>query len=227
MKKNSMLLVSIILVGVIVVFAIVTVARGGLIPDKLQPVISNTATPEKIQASADWVSSAVTIDELVLETDLVVRVRVLAAPVTRVLRHEIPVWDENNTIVGTTISETLFSDTVFEVIKTYQGEPRLNIAVMQTGGYDPAVSDKIVEVVDDPFYNIGEEYILFLVDISGDSVQAPDRELYRIVNPYGRIRIEGESIFSYGENPADQLSSISSVNDLEVQIERLVRELDK
>jgi hypothetical protein len=214
-------------IGVIAVFAVITVKRNNSATGNLQYIASNTVPPEKIQASADWISSAVTIDELILEADLVVRVKVFATPVTRVLRHELPVWDENNNIVGTTISETLFSDTVFEVIKAYRGEPPLNITVMQTGGYDPGVANRIVEVIDDPLYSFGEEYILFLVDISGDSVHALDRELYRIVNPYGRIRIDGASIISYGEDPVAQLSTISSATDLEVQIEQLVQGLDK
>jgi hypothetical protein len=164
-----------------------------------------------------------TVDELMLEADLVVRARVIGEPVTRVIRHELSVWGEDNKIVGSTVSEALFSDTVFEIIKTYHGKPQLNVTVMQTGGYDPSVSNSIEEMVDDPLYKIGEEYILFLVDISGDKVQAPNRELYRIVNPFGRYRIDDTNIFSYGENPTSvSVNAISNIRELEAQIETTV-----
>ena len=171
----------------------------------------------------DWVSKAMTINELTSEADLVVQVRVIGEPVTRVIRHELSVWGENNKIVGSTVSETLFSDTVFEIIKTYRGKLQLNITVMQTGGFDPTVSSSIEEVADDPLYKVGEEYILFLVDISGDKVQAPDRELYRIVNPFGRYRVDGEGVFSYGENLASvSVNAIKNVSELEAQIEQAI-----
>jgi hypothetical protein len=71
---------------------------------------------------------------------------------------------------------------------------------MQTGGLNPDTKAVQSETLDDPLYKVGEEYVLFLVDISGDPVQAPDRELYRIVNPYGRYKIDGQNVTSYGEN---------------------------
>jgi len=186
-------------------------------------MVGNTPTISRTTSRASWVSSAMTVDELMLEADLVVRARVIGAPVTRVLRHELPIWDENNKIVGSTVSEALFSDTVFEIIKTYYGKPQSNVAVMQTGGYDPSVSNSMEEMVDDPLYKVGEEYILFLVDISGDKVQAPNRELYRIVNPFGRYRINGEDVFSYGQYTSmDTVSVISNISELETQIEQVV-----
>ncbi len=176
-----------------------------------------------ITSQAEWVSHAKTVNELMWESNLVVMARVSGAPVTRVLRHELPVWDENNKIVGSTVSETLVSDTVFEIIKTYHGKSRLNITVMQTGGFDPTISKSVEEIADDPLYKVGEEYILFLVDISGDKVHAPDRELYRTVNPFGRYKVDGEKVFSYGQNPtSDTLSFVSTASELESQIEQTI-----
>jgi hypothetical protein len=148
-------------------------------------VATSSSVPTTIKAHAEWTSKAATIDALMLESDLVVRARVSAAPVTRVLRQELPVWDQNNKIVGSTILETLFSDTVFEGIKTYWGEPRSSITVAQT-----------------------------------------DRELYVIVNPFGRFRIEEENARSYGQAAMPgEFSTTFSVVELETQIEQLVREL--
>lgn len=181
------------------------------------PIISRTTS------RASWTSNAMAVDELVLESDLVVRGRVSQAPITRVIRHELSVFDENNKVVGSTVSEMLFSDTVFEIIKTYYGKPQSNITVMQTGGYDPAVSGSVEEMVDDPLYKVGEEYILFLVDISGDKVQAPNRELYRIVNPFGRYSVDGQKVYSYGQYTGiDTFSATLIINELEAQIKQAV-----
>ncbi|MEN9563744.1 MAG: hypothetical protein RIR73_1988, partial [Chloroflexota bacterium] len=72
----------------------------------------------------------------------------------------------------------------------------------------------------------GEEYILFLVDISGDPVHAPNRELYRIVNPFGRYSIQGESVHTYGENfGQDTLLTDLNIIELELQIEEAIKSL--
>lgn len=226
MKIKTIVVLCVLLIGLVATLAISLILKENE-NAVASPVNTINITPgSRIEASADWASNAVMIDDLMRESDLVVRARVSEAPITRVLRNEIPVWDENNNIVGSTVSETLFSDTVFEVIKTYRGEPRSSITVMQTGGFDPTVSKSVIEVTDDPLYNVGEEYILFLVDISGDPVQATDRELYRIANPFGRYGIEGKNVFSYGYDPnsVNPLKT-SDIIELETKIEDVVQEL--
>lgn len=189
-------------VGAISMIAIVGVLLSlfGTTTDQNTQV--GTLSRERIGGSvASWVSDAVTVSQLKKEADLVVKVRVINAPTTRIVRSELPMVDEQGTeIIGTKIiDEMAFSDTEFEVLEVYFGKPLEKILVMQTGGMDPKNPDLRSEMRDDPLYNIGEEYVLFLVDISGDPVQAPDRELYRIVNPYGRYKIEGQNVNSYGE----------------------------
>lgn len=227
MTKNTILRISallIVLVTAMVYFIRQEVDKG---LSTLQSEITVTPTVSRITSSASWVSTAETVSELALESDIIVRARVSGAPVTRVLRRELSVFDENNNIVGTTIYEALFSDTTFEITKTYWGKPLLSIVVMQTGGFDP-VKNRVEEVIDDPLYKIGEEYVLFLVDISGDRVQAPDRELYVIVHPFGRYEIKGESVSSFGQNPTmDSFSAAPNISDLESQIEQAVQEINK
>jgi len=191
--------------------------------------LSSTATPivSRNNSSASRVSNAVTVNELVLESDLVVMARVAESPVTRVVRIEVPVLDEVGNIVDSAVVEVLFSDTVFKVLENYVGKPTSMITVMQTGGVNPTKPSSIEEVMDDPLYEIGDEYILFLVDISGDHVHAPERELYRIVNPFGRYRIDGETVFTYGQNPNSVLSTTSDITELETQIEQIAQELNK
>lgn len=228
MNRNAILCVSALLIVLVAMTMYFTRQEIGKSPSASQTEAIITPTISRNISSASWVSNAMTVNELMLEADLVVMARVSGVPVTRVLRHELPVWDENNKIVGSTVSETLFSDTVFEIIKTYHGKSRLNITVMQTGGFDPTISKSVEEIADDPLYKVGEEYILFLVDISGDRVQAPDRELYRIVNPFGRYGINDENVFSYGQNlGVNTFSVIPNISELETQIEQAIQELNK
>ena len=127
---------------------------------------------------ADWESSALSIPELARAADAIVRARVVEAPASRTITQELPMVDEQGTPVATVTDSMLFSDTLFEVVNSYSGTLPAQIYVMQIGGTSPDGS-VLNEFPDDPLYRVGDEYILFMVDISGDKVQAPDRELYR------------------------------------------------
>ena len=161
-----------------------------------------------------------------MEADLVVRARVIEPPTTRVIRYDLPVWDESGSIVGSAVSQVLFSDTVFEVLETYMGKSSSKITVMQTGGFDQNISRGVEEIPDDPLYKLGEEYILFLVNISGDPIHAPEHELYRIINPFGRYRIDNEKAVSYGQS-ANSVILPTDIAELEAQIAQAIRENDK
>lgn len=192
------------------------------------PTISVTASSNISSgiSSTSWVSKAIAVEELVVEADIIVRARVIEPPTTRIVQYELPVWDEQNNIVGTATSQMLFSDTVFEVLEIYLGKPSYKITVMQTGGFDPSISSDVEEIADDPLYKLGEEYILFLVDISGDHIHAPDRELYRVVNPFGRYRIVNEKVVSYGQSDRS-IALPTDIADLESQITQSVQERNK
>lgn len=220
MNKKIIFGVSILLIGIVAVIVFLVVSKNNEDINVLD--IKETESATTIHKSrAVWASNATTVKELMLESDLVVRARVVEAPVTRVIRVEAPTLDEKGNIVDSTVIKVLFSDTVFEVLKTYVGKPSLKITVMQTGGFDPTVSRGVEEITDDPLYKVGEEYILFLVDISGDHVHAADRELYRIVNPSGRYGINGESVLSYGEN-LQSVQLPTEAAELETQIEQAI-----
>ncbi len=226
MKKITLTVVSMLLIGTISTMLFYREQKHR--ENRSNPFVATSdVTDLPLNASSvTWVSNAMTIDQLVLESDIVVRARVAEAPITRVISSELPVWDENGNIVDTIISEVFFSDTTFEVLKTYVGKVSTKILVMQTGGLDPTGLRGIEEIADDPLYKIGEEYILFLVDISGDPVHAPDRQLYRIVNPFGRYRVDGTTVSSYGQN----LRSIqlpTDIGELENQIIQFAQEYNK
>lgn len=172
-------------------------------------------------SSAMWISSAESVDEVTKEADLIVRARVVKSPESRVLRETLPRVEVSNgksIVVGEEVSESVFSDTMFEVVQTYVGKSTSEIMVVQTGGPNPNNPNNIMQMVDDPLYQVGEEYILFLVDISGDSIQAPDRTLYRVVNPSGRYQISDGAVEAYGEKSDAASRQPRTLVDLEAQI---------
>jgi hypothetical protein len=196
-KSLSGVVISAIVILGVIVWLIIKTTDASIQEDSF-------SQQETRNSVARWVSDAATVHQLMKEVDLAAKVRVIHGPTTRVVQSELPIVDEPGTeIIGTKMDEMAFSDTDFEVLEVYFGKPKEKISVMQTGGVDPKNPDLRSEMRDDPLYKIGEEYVLFLVDISGDPIQAPDREIYRIVNPYGRYKIEGEHVVSYGENHED------------------------
>ncbi len=176
----------------------------------------NSSNDEPIISSAYWVSQARTVPDLVRESNLIVYVRVMQTPVTRIVTQELPVLNEQGTPVATMTDSLPFSDTLFEVVKVYFGSAPAELLVMQTGG-NISPSGDTVELPDDPLYQVGEVYILFLVDISGDALHAPDRQLYRIVSPAGRFLVADGVATSYLADGTDKLLP-NTVNELERQI---------
>ena len=191
--------------------------------DRTLPSSDRPASGNPVQGfTAMWVSQAVNVDEVSKEANLIVRVRVVKSPEPRIIRETLPQVEVVNgvtRVVGEEVSEAVFSDTMFEVIETYAGKSDPQIMVVQTGGPNPQNPENITQMMDDPLYQLGEEYVLFLVDISGDSVQAPDRTLYRIVSPSGRYKIENDTVQSYAEKTHDSAARIpTTLVDLVAQI---------
>ncbi len=169
----------------------------------------------------EWVSRAATVADLAREADAIVRARVIVAPVTRVLSQELPQVDAHGTPVAVVTDTLLFADTTFEVIETYSGTVSSPFLVMQTGGV-AAESGAVLEFEEDPLYRLDEICVLFLVDISGDAVHAPDRVLYRTVSPAGRFEIEGEAVHSFTADPAARAAQPATLADLLAQLDAAV-----
>ncbi|MCA9952204.1 MAG: hypothetical protein KDE48_21280 [Anaerolineales bacterium] len=215
MQRYKAILMFVIAVSVIAV----ALALGNINNPKEEPLAKINAPSLRRNSSAYWVSQARTVPDLVGESDLIVYARVKQAPVTRIITQELPVLDEEGTPVATVIDSLPFSDTLFEVIKSYSGSVPKELLVMQTGGTTSPSADTVefVEFSDDPLYRVGEEYILFLVDISGDSLHAPDRQLYRAVSPAGRFQVANGVATTYWVESTDKLLP-NTVNELERQI---------
>jgi len=152
-----------------------------------------------------WESSATTVAEQAKEADLVVRVRAESVKEPRVLTFgNKEQTEEIAQIEANKVRGIPFTDTQMRVLEVYKGAVSVGetITVLQTGGPLPATesfSATNVELHDDPIFVAGSEYILFLRDISGDKIHAPDRKLYRVTNPAGRYDIQGETVTSYAD----------------------------
>ncbi len=215
--------ISILLIGLVAMLYFVWLQKNN--PAISYKDVTMTISAPNNASSAYWKSKARTVEDLMSESDLVVRVRVSKDPVTRV----VPIYplDPQGNKIESAVFPVLFSDTVFEVLETYVGKSLQTVTVMQTGGYDPGLSNNIEEMTDDPLYKAGEVYILFLVNISGDPVHAQDRDLYITVNPFGRYRIDSGNFFTYGQNVSGSNLLPTSIADLEQQIVQAAKELNK
>lgn len=146
---------------------------------------------EHAGAHASWISNAETVAQQVMEADLVVRVQAVDRAPARHLWHPMPEGVERVNGQGT----FAFTDTQVELLEVYRGDAQVGdrLWIMQTGADLLTREGKLarLELAEDPLYRIGDEMVLFLVDISGDEVHAADRALYRTVNPSGRFQVEG------------------------------------
>ena len=161
-----------------------SLATGALAFTLLQT--STTLEPNDHGISASWVSPAETVAEQVQEADLMVRVQAVERAEARHLWNPMP--EGTKRVNGK--STFAFTDTLVEVLEVYHGNAQVGdrLWVLQTGADLMTRGDRIsrLEIADDPLYEIGDEMVLFLVDISGDPVHASNRELFRTVNPAGR-----------------------------------------
>ncbi|NOK60260.1 MAG: hypothetical protein GFH27_549281n347 [Chloroflexi bacterium AL-W] len=150
-------------------------------------------TDEHTGAHAVWTSTAATVPELVEEADLIVRVQIdEILPVRHI--------EQVDQVEGQTFTAIMpFTDVQVRVLEFYKGKTRPTITIMQTGGEVPAVEGQetfTLNMAGDELFIAGDEHVLFLKDISGDSVHASDRELYRVINPAARYTVDGDQVSS-------------------------------
>ena len=126
---------------------------------------------------------------------------VIKDPEPRIETFTEPIWSEDGKITGKVENKLVFSDTQMQVLDVYKGEPVNLITVMQTGGAirDLPNSSVRLSIEDDPLYIRGEESVLFLVNISDDSIHSHGRTLYRIINPASRYTINSFDVNNHYE----------------------------
>ena len=167
----------------------------------VQHKMTDRSTLTSVVASASWASSAQTVDEQARESDLIVRVKVDSIDKIRVITPQFA-----KRLPDKVYAEVPFSDYALQILETYKGStiPGETIKIMQTGGLIPAKGQRPaaffrLEGLEE--FRPNGEHILFLKDISGDATHAPDRELYRLVNPASRYDIHSRTVTSYVDNP--------------------------
>lgn len=186
------------------------------------PTSSAHLAPEPEGAHASWVSQARTVDQQVLEADMVVRVQVVDRAPARHLWHPTPDGVMHASGQGT----FAFTDTQVEVLEVYAGKTRVGdrLWIMQTGA-DLVTTEGLVsrmELAEDPLYEQGDEMVLFLVDISGDPVHAAGRQLARTVNPAGRYQVDGGLVGQFAMSNDQEKVAILDLASLEGQIRTAV-----
>ena len=181
MKKSS----NIRFASLAAVLFVASVAAGAF--------LMSAATPAHVSENhAAWISSANTVGEQALEADLIVRVQALDRGDTRRLWHPVPAG-------GKRAGSFVFTDTLVEVLEVYRGDVQVGdvLPIMQTGGEIAVGGERSrVQLAEDPLYDLDSEMVLFLLDISGDSVHAAGSDLYRTINPAGRYDVQGTLVSS-------------------------------
>ena len=161
-------------------------------------------SPLEYTGHGSAVEDAKTVREQALRADLIVRV-VVDSTENRVLSAKLPMYAEDaQTIIGYRESRTPFTDSTMEGLETFKGDSESMITVLQTGGKldnGPTARSQAFAMFGDPIFKVGDEHILFLVDISGDGVHSVDRQLYRAVNTWGRYEIRGDGSLHGPESP--------------------------
>lgn len=190
--------------------------------------LSSTELPPNHEgAHASWVSPAESVNELTQEADLIVRVQALRQGEPRYMWSPAPAGAERSDGRSTFV----FTDTEVEVLQVYSGNVEVGdrLWVLQTGGDLVTLSGEAsrLELSEDPLYQPNDEMVLFLVDISGDPVQAKDRSLFRTVNPNGRFHLEGSLASRSLLGNASEARQDLALRGLEEAINQAVRERNK
>lgn len=222
MKKWLRLASVVALVSVVGYFLVASEHRAPSLAGEVS--LAGVTRPSPAGASAVWASQASSVAEVLAEADLVVRTKTMNEPESRLVSFTGPLWAEDGTVTGRRTETITFSDTQMEVLAIYKGGAKRSITVMQTGGISQGIGGTVEEMsfADDPLYVVGEESILFLVDISHDAIHAGGRTLYRVVNPAGRYTIQGSQVFSRSEVPVS--SRPKTVDELLQQMEEAEKE---
>jgi hypothetical protein len=162
--------------------------------------VAHTSTSEPILKAtpslhASWTSDALTVGKQLMESDLVARVQVveqgetevvLALPRDRALQRSIRE-------TGRRMPEIPFTRSQVEILEVYSGTAQVGdrFELLQTGGL---VEGELVQVAEDPLYQVGGEHVLFLKDISADTVHGAAAHLFRTLNPASRYDLLGDQV---------------------------------
>lgn len=205
----------------------------GVIWGFFYPFSAATTGHNVVEMHGNWVSSAVTIAELAQEADVIVRVRVTQAGVNRVVEQALPVYtsagegqlvqpvtsdEELTSSDKTAVMSTPFTDFEVEVVEIFKGKLNKQLTIMQNGG---ELNGQKYVMVGEPLLQVKGEYVLFLVDISGDEIHASGRALYRVVNPAGQYLVQDEQVSTAAENETEAVLP-TTLTELQAEIKEVL-----
>lgn len=141
---------------------------------------------------ASWLKSFQDLEEMATDSDLVVKGTVVAVvQPSRVIGGPNPPRKVKEAGIRPGV---LFTDYILLVEQVLKGQTLVHgtITVVQTGGIYNGIT---YYMEDDPLFQIGEHVVLFLHDISGDPIHAPNTQKYvlngtpqaRFRTTYGRV----------------------------------------
>lgn len=184
--------------------------RGETVSEVEAELVQGEATSEEEEkyehGPGIHANSEKSVSDLTSISDVIVRI-VVEEQTPRTLVADLPAYgvagaDPNTPLeelenaeavqVGTKRISTTYTDSKVTVLEVYKGSTADAITVMQLG-------NNLDGILNTALLTIGDEYVLFLKDISGDHIHAPDRELYRTINPWGIYTIIGEQVNVHGE----------------------------
>ena len=205
----------------ILIFSGIVSLVAGLIFSSLD---THHGNPDIGVGRVQWNSSAHSVAEQVAEADAIVRVKVDKVHPSRALVIPLPPGTRREELKADVIP---FTDSGVRVEDVYKGSvPRgANMPIMQTGGRLTATDQykaQDVTLADDPLFLKEGDHILFLKSITGDPLHAPQRDLYRVVNPAGRYDVHGETLVTHTHVRPELLPS--RLSDLIDQIEEATGE---
>jgi hypothetical protein len=119
------------------------------------------------------------LQEMAADSDLVVVGTVIGAQPSKLIRDSLPPEIQENIEKAGGVPGVIVTDYLFRVEKVLKGQvPKgETIVIVQTGGTYNGVTEYIE---DDPLFAIQERAVLFLNDISGDSILTPNERKYTI-----------------------------------------------
>lgn len=149
---------------------------------------------EVIISSVHWTKDFNGLREMVADSDLVVVGIVIGSQPSRLIRDNLPPEIEKNIEQAGGVPGLIVTDYSFRVEKVLKGQLSKGdtIIIVQTGGTYNGVKEYIE---DDPLFEVEERAVLFLNDISGDSILAPNEQKYTINGtPQARFRVTNNQV---------------------------------
>ncbi|MBS4030865.1 MAG: hypothetical protein KGZ63_05510 [Clostridiales bacterium] len=150
--------------------------------------------------SASWAYSYLDFETMKLDSTVVAIGTIEKAVGTNYIQPA-----ESNPKVNVQIPKTEY---LFNIQRVLHGDAPQNIIISQIGGI--STNGKILAMEDDPLYQVGEQYLLYLK-------KAPDKEIYFTPSPQARFVTENMHVFTIRKNSPNIKVSVFDVDGLPLE----------